>query len=185
MARQNSNSRTKRPTKWVSSAVNGAVPDADSLAVADAVVMTNPTTEIFNQPDPTIVSVRGQLFISRALVTSSRIACAWAIVMMRLDVGGVVPTQVFDPFGTADLERQDVLGMGHLDIPPIAILPSNDSSVIQRGVLTREIHIKVSRKLAQNTNNLFFWIASTDSSPPGVDDELHVIGSFRTLLKFA
>ncbi len=111
-------------------------------------------------------------------------AAAWAIVKMQINVSTGEPVQIFNPFNSVDLERQDILGMGHLAVPP-TILQADNTIVTERSNTVTEINIKVGRRLLRNTQALFLWTASTDESAPGTDNAFQIIGSIRTLMKFA
>lgn len=175
--------KRRTPTKWVSSSVSGGIPDSASVATADAVSLAGSlTTAVVNRQNPTVVSVRGQISISRASTAANIVAIQWAIVLMRKEFNASNPVQTFTPFSTIDLEERNILAMGMCDAPPIMFTPSNDALATDRRANVYDIHVKVSRKLRNQEDGLFFWIVSTDSSPPGTDDAFNVIGNFRTLL---
>jgi len=181
--RRQFNSRPRRPTKWVSSQIVGPIPDQSTLVVADGIPMTVPTTESVNQPDPTVVSVRGQIAVHRATPGADMIVIAWAIVLMRLDVGTAAAVQIFNPFLTSELDRQDILGMGFVE-SPASLLNSADARASDFSSKVVEVNVRTSRIVQQNTNNLFFWISSADQMGAGSDGAFNVRASFRTLLKF-
>jgi len=175
--------KRRTPTKWVSAALNAAVPDVSAVATSDTVSLAGAlTTAAVNRQDPTVVSVRGQVSCSRLIASSGNVAIAWAIVLMRLELGAQTPVQTFSPFSTVDLEERDILAMGHIPAPPSMFLPSDSSLQTNKEAKVVDIHVKVSRKIKTNQDGLFFWFSSTDSLPPGVDNAFHLIGSFRTLL---
>jgi len=180
----NRHERPRRPTKWTSSQSTGNIPDSNSLVVGDGLALTTPTTESINRPDPTAIAIRGQISVGRNNAGTDKSNIAWAIVLMRLGVGSTTPIQIFDPYDTGDLERQDILGMGFLPVPPVVLTPSSDAAAVDRQSTAIDVHIRSSRIVKQNTNNLFFWIASTDLAPPGSDDAFFFRASFRTLLKW-
>jgi len=103
---------------------------------------------------------------------------------MRNTPGFTEPVQIFNPFDLGDLERQDIMGLGMVPIPALVKIPSTDVDDISGASVVLDINVKVSRKFARNTNQLFFWAATTDQSPPGSDNLIRGIGTFRTLMKF-
>jgi len=109
------------------------------------------------------------------------VAISWAVVMMRKEFGSSSPAQTFSPFSTIDLDERNILAMGHVPAPGILVL-ADDSVAIDRRSHVIDVHVKVSRKLRMQEDSLYFWISSTDASPPGVDDGFWAIGTFRTLL---
>ena len=122
---------------------------------------------------------RGSITLSRLTATDTAISVLWAIVVNRLVVGSSLPVQVFDPHDEDDLERQDILSMGSLVVPPVVLTPSTDAAAIGHGNSVSEINVRVGRKLARNTNNLFLWVVSS-----GLDNGMTVRTSIRTLMKF-
>ena len=174
----------RRPTKWTSSQRSGVITDSDSLTVASALALTTPTTAALNRPDPTVVAVRGQISVTRNVATANFHTVAWAILVQRVSASlGTQPIQVFNPFDTGDLERQDIMGMGYIEVPGVNV-DSTDTATNTAASRVADIHIRVARKLDQNSNNLFFWISSTDVAPPGTADAFVARASFRTLLKW-
>ena len=174
--------RRKRQTKWCSAVINSDVPAASALAVADGFEMCQPTTAVIDQADPQIGWCKGQISISRVGSLDASPAVAWAIVMMRLVNESTLPTQVFNPFNGFDLEWQDILGMGHCEVPP-TLLKADDTFIGGRGTTVTDINIRVSRKFARNTNNLFLWVVG-DASGTETDNNYRVIASVRSLMKF-
>ncbi len=183
MARRRSAPRRKRPTKWCGVVSRFVVPDSDSIVANDSIALCPTTTAVHDQADPVVGWVRGQISLSRTLGSMPTCAVAWAIVKMQTLDASTTPVQIFDPFSADDIERQDILGMGHCVVPPI-VLTSGDVQDVQRGNSVTNIHIKVGRKLLRNTQNLLMWIASTDQSAPGTDDAFTAIVTLRTLMKF-
>ena len=173
----------KRPTKWCGVVLKGSMPDSDSIVVADAVPLCPSTSSVNDEADPVVGWCKGHISISRLLGSMPTPAAAWAIVRMQSQPGTDTPVQIFNPFNQGDLERQDILGMGHLVIPPI-VLDSANVQETQRGTSVTEVNIKVSRKLSRNHENIYFWTASTDEAAPGTDNALQVISTIRTLMKF-
>ncbi len=174
----------KRPTKWCAAIVNAGVPKHDLLAVTDAVRLCQPTTAVPDQQDIVAGGIRGQINITRIQKDDDDPVIAWAIVMGR--TAGVVsagPVQVFDPFLENDLERQDILGMGYIAAPPI-LLNGADVAILNQQSSVVDVHIKTSRKVDRNWNNLFFWIASSAGAGAGTDNSFRCQASFRTLMKF-
>ncbi len=90
---------------------------------------------------------------------------------------------VFNPFNVEDVERQDVLGFGHIQVPP-TILQADNTIVTERSNTVTNIDIKVGRKLLRNSQMLFLWLASTDEAAPGTDNAFQAIVTCRTLMKF-
>jgi len=189
MARNNRTQRTarKRQTKWCAATVNGLVPDHTDAVAADAVPLCVTTTAVQDEPDVVLGWMRGQITLSRLNpgLDEQSMAVAWAIVMQRTLPGSPSqPVQVFDPFDIEDLERQDILGMGHFELPPVVIVPSNDATRTVQAATVVNIDVGVSRKLGRNTNNIFLWVASTDNVNDGPDNSFHIIGSIRSIMKF-
>ncbi len=174
--------RRKRPTKWCATVLKGQIPDSDSIILADAINLCPGTTAINDQADPVVGWCRGYLSVSRLLGSMPTCAVSWAIVKMQTDSAGV-PVQIFNPFDLNDLERQDILGLGHMVVPP-TVLTAGDVVQTQRGNSVTEINIKVGRKVLRNNQSLFLWTASTDESAPGTDNAFQLIASIRTLMKF-
>ena len=190
MARFSRNSRRtfkrKRATKWCARTVNGLVAGNNNLVTADAVSLCDTAqASIPDMQDVVLGNIRGQLSLFRlpASLLEDSLACAWAIVKMKMAPGGTIPVQLFDPFAQVDLERQDILGMGHIDIPPV-LLQADNSVVTGGGCTVLDIDVKVGRKISRHSENLFLWIASTDNVGAGPDNSFHVIGSIRSLMKF-
>ena len=175
--------RRKRLTKWCGLVTSGSVPDSESLAEADSSNLCPNTTAVNDQADPVVGWCRGHISTSRLLGSMPTPAAAWAIVRQTVNQSTGEPLQTFNPWDQVHLERQDILGMGHLVIPPI-VLDSSNVQETQRGTSVTEINIKVGRRLLRNNQGLFIWFASTDESAPGTDNALQVIASIRTLMKF-
>jgi len=169
----------KRRTKWCGANRAFSVPNEANTVVGDAVPLCQPTTAVVDIPDPVVGWCRGMISLGRNNVTDTLSACAWAVVMGRTDPGGTAPLQSFNPFLEADLERQDILGMGFIPIPPAILVPSTDAADINRAGTVVDINIRVGRKLMRNTNNLFLWIVSQS-----LDDSFTARTSVRTLMKF-
>ncbi len=183
-ARRRSVSRPKRKTKWCSATVNGGIPRKTLLAIGDGVPLCTTTTAVIDQADVVVGGVRGQISITKVKHDDDNPVVAWAIVLGR--TGGsadVNPIQVFDPFDTNDLERQDILGMGMCNLPQ-GILTSADVMISSQEAMVTDVHVKTSRKLLRNWNNLFFWIVSDAGATAGSDDAYRVQASFRTIMKF-
>ena len=175
--------RRKRPTKWCGVVSRFVVPDSDSIVANDSIALCPTTTAVHDQADPVVGWVRGQISLSRLLGSMPTPAVAWAICKMQVLDGATTPVQVFNPFSADDIERQDILGMGHCQVPP-TILQADNTIVTERSNTVTNIHIKVGRKLLRNTQSLLLWIASTDESAPGTDDAFQAIVTLRTLMKF-
>jgi len=171
----------KRPTKWCGAVNTITVPNEGNLVVADATELCQPTTAVLDQADPLVGWCRGNISLSRVTTTDTAAAVAWAIVMGRLDPGGsVAPVQTFNPWSGDDLERQDILAMGHIPIPPIVKLPTvADTDAVNHSSVVASIQCKVGRKFHRNTNNLFLWVVSS-----GLDNSFQVKIAVRTLMKF-
>ena len=118
--------------------------------------------------------------MSRVLTTEKNDAVAWAIVMARTAPGTTDPLQTFNPFLPADLERQDILGMGFCEIPPIVFVPSTDASSSNSAASVTDINIRVGRRYHRNANELCLWIVALGSMDVGYEAAFSV----RTLLKF-
>ena len=179
-ARRSRGVRRKRPTKWCGATSFAGVPIVSALVVADATPLCQPTTAVLDQADPLAGWVRGDISISHSGSTDTAPAVAWAIVNMRLAVDTNDPVQVFNPFAEADLERQDILGMGHCNIPAMS-LTAADVQTNTREAMVTPINVKVGRRLARNTNNLFFWIVALGAQ----DNAMTAQVTLRTLMKFA
>jgi len=175
--------RRKRPTKWCGVVNRFLVPDSDSIVANDSFALCPTTTAVHDQADPVVGWVRGHISLARILGSMPSPAVAWAIVKMQTLDASTTPVQIFNPFSADDIERQDILGMGHCVVPPI-VLKADDTQDTQRGTSVTEINIKVGRKLLRNTQNLLMWIASTDESAPGTDDAFRAVVTVRTLMKF-
>ena len=171
--------RRKRQTKWCAAVTFGGVPDTGSIATIDALPLCAPTTAVGDQADPVVGWCRGDITLSHSGSTDTAPAVAWAIVNMRLDVATVLPVQIFNPFDVDDLERQDILGMGHCNIPAMS-LNSSDAQTNTREAMVTKIEVKVSRRLHRNTNNLFLWIAMLGSQDNAITAQITV----RSLMKF-
>ncbi len=174
--------RRKRQTKWCGEEFNFQVPSAPALVVGDGNALCVVTTAVVDQADPLVGWCRGQISLSRRASVDGSPAVAWAIVAQRLTVGAITPAQTFNPFFKGDLERQDILGMGHCVVPPI-VLKADNTFDLNRGNSVTDINVRVSRRLARNTNNLFLWIASEEAGTP-TDVTFHAIVTIRTLMKF-
>jgi len=170
----------KKQTKWCARATDLAVPDPGNLVVGDAIPLCQPTAGVVDEADIVMGWCRGQISISRVDASNTTPAVAWAIVRMRTNPGGTLPVQIFNPFDVLDLERQDILGMGHIRVPPIVLIPSTDLPTIDRSSSVVDINIKTSRKVARNSNNLFLWIVALSV----VDNGILAKSSVRTLMKF-
>ena len=168
----------KRRTKWCGVADDFNVPNIANNAVGDAVALCEATNAVNDQADPVVGWCRGSISIARLTATDSAISVIWAIVLGRLDPGFALPIQTFDPFNNADLERQDILGMGNIPVPPV-VLQADNTAVVNRSSSAVEVNIRVGRKLARNTNNIFLWIVSS-----GLDNGMTARVSIRTLMKF-
>ena len=171
--------RPKRRTKWCGANRAASVPNQANIATSDAIPLCQPTTAVVDAPDPVVGWCRGSISLGRNNVTDTLSACAWAIVLGRTVPGATLPVQVFDPFLEADLERQDILGMGFIPIPPMLFTPSTDAVDIDRSQTVVDINIRVGRKLPRNANNLFLWVVSQS-----LDDAFTIRTSVRTLMKF-
>ena len=111
--------------------------------------------------------------------TDSAPAVAWAIVLQRLTVGSSTPVQIFNPFDVDDLERQDILGMGHCNIPAMS-LTAGDVQTNTREAAVTKINVGVSRRVHRNTNNLFLWLAMLGSQDNAITAQVTI----RSLMKF-
>ena len=169
----------KRQTKWCGIATSLTTPNPANATTADGIQLCTVTTAAPDQADPVVGWCRGNISITRSNTSDTTMSCAWAIVLMRLVEGDTLPVQVFSPFLTGDLERQDILGYGHIEVPPTVLTPSTDARTPDRSSRVAEINLRVGRKLARNTNNLFLWIM-TSGSDNGLSAEVDV----RTLMKF-
>ena len=171
----------KKQTKWCGAVNVFTVPNESNVAVADATELCQPTTAVLDQADPLVGWCRGNISMSRVTTTDTAAAVAWAIVMGRLDPGGALtPVQTFNPWSGDDLERQDILAMGHIPIPPIVKLPTvADSDAVDHSSVVVPITCKVGRRFHRNTNNLFLWVVSA-----GLDNSFQVRVAVRTLMKF-
>ena len=169
----------KRQTKWCARATDLAVAAVGNLVVGDAIVLCEPTAGIVDEADIVMGWCRGQISISRVDASEDTPACAWAVVRMRTTPGGTAPLQIFNPFDVLDLERQDILGMGHIPVPPMVVRPSDDTALVDRSSSVISINIKTFRTVARNSNNLFLWIATLT-----VDNGILAKTSIRTLMKF-
>ena len=170
----------KRQTKWCGFADGHTIPNAATLGVADGDPICPATTSKTDQADPLVGWCRGSLSVSRIGIGEVNPAVMWAVVM-----GRVVPTsnqaiQTFNPFLTEDLERQDILGMGAVAVPPTVLIPSSDVNVANRGSLTTEINIKVGRRYHRNLNQLFLWVVAAGAE----DNAYQVQVVIRSLMKF-
>ena len=185
MARSARNRAPRRKTKWLASTRNALVSNTTLLAASDGLPLAAGTDAVNDQADPTIVGVRGQISISRQNANDVNPAIAWAIVLMRTNPSTPnVPIQIFNPFDQDDLERQDILGMGHVPAPPENIDTGNTGVPDSRSNVV-DVHIKAKRKYARNTNGLFFWIVGDNGlGVAPIDGTFRVIASFRTLLMF-
>jgi len=171
--------RPKRQTKWCAEQSSFDVPDTGALAAPDALVLCDNLTGSADQPDPLIGWCRGQISLSRNGTGTIIPGVAWAIVMMRVAPGTELPVQVFNPWLKADLERQDILSMGHCAVPPTHLVPSTDANVAERSSTVTEINCRVSRRFLRNTNQLFLWIVARNG-----DGEFHAEVTVRSLMKF-
>ena len=170
----------KRPTKWCAIVNSAATPNTANLAVGDGIPLCDVTTAANDQADPVVGWCRGSISLSRGSTADVAPRVAWAIVSMRLDAGTGNPVQEFDPWVQSDLERQDILGMGHLEVPAIVKLPTvADTDSENHATTVAHINIRVGRKLPRNTNNLFLWIVTQ-----GIDNGYTATVTVRTLMKF-
>jgi len=170
--------RPKRRTKWCGQTSNTTIKNTTNVVVADAIPLCQPTSAVVDQADPTVGWCRGSISVSRLVFTDITPSIAWAIVINRTDAAGTVPLQVFNPFDIDDLERQDILGMGHIPAPPILLQADNTAAGDFRSNVV-DINVRVGRRLLRNTNNIFLWIVS-DSLNVHFQQQTTV----RTLMKF-
>ena len=170
--------KVKRQTKWCGHTAIANVPNESNVAIGDGRPLCDTTTAVNEQADPVVGFCRGSLSLSRVTATDTAVSVTWAIVNMRLAPGSVLPVQVFDPYQEPDLERQDILGMGQLEIPAI-ILEADNTAIINHSTTVFDVNIKVGRRLRRNTNNLFLWLVSS-----GLDNAFLVRSTIRTLMKF-
>ena len=170
----------KRQTKWCAQTSTAIVPNQGGLAIADHFLLCPGTSADQDAPDPLVGWCRGSISLSRLLVTEKNDAVAWAIVMMRTAPGTTDPVQTFNPFLPADLERQDILGMGYCAIPPIAFIPSTDASSPDSSATVTNINVKVGRRFHRNSNELVLWVVSFGSMDLGYEATF----SIRSLMKF-
>jgi len=169
----------KRATKWCAVSAVIPVPNQAGLAIADGIPLCPNSISSADQADPLIGWCRGSLSLSRSGVGEVNPVVAWAIVMMRLDPGTTTLQQVFNPFDTDHLERQDILAMGHIAVPP-TVLSSGDVATIARASTVSEITCKVGRKFHRNANMLTLWIVAGGAEDVGYE----VTGTIRSLMKF-
>ena len=165
--------------KWCAASDNSSVKNTTNVVVADAIPLCDNTVSRADNPDPVVGWCRGSISLSRLGATDPTPSCAWAIVLGRTASGGTLPLQIFNPFDRDDLERQDILGMGHIPVPAVTLTPSDDSPETSHESTVVDINIKVSRKLLRNTNNMFLWIVSSSANV-----ELQAEVTVRTLMKF-
>ncbi len=177
--RRNFSNARKRPTKWCSAAFDFPVPSSPALAAADGVNLCVGTNADADMADPVVGWCRGGLSISRVGAAVDNPAVAWCIAMSRTDPGSTTALQVINPWNASDMERQDILGWGICDVPPLG-LNSADALVDLRGSLTTVVHVKTSRKYPRNSNQLTLWVAAIG----GTDNNYQVSGVIRTLMKF-
>ena len=170
----------KRQTKWCAQTSTAIVPNQAGLAISDHQLLCPGTSADHDQADPLVGWCRGSISLSRLLVSEKNDAVAWAIVMMRTEPGTTDPLQVFNPFLPADLERQDILGMGYCAIPPIAFIPSSDASSPDSSATVTNINIKVGRRYNRTANELCLWLVAFGSS----DLAYEATFSIRSLMKF-
>ena len=170
--------RPRRPTKWCAAVADDPVANSANLTIADSIRLCASFPSEANQPDPVVGWCKGSISISRLISGEDTPVIRAAIVMCRLDPATADPVQIFNPFNSADLERQDILWMGSAACPP-TVLNAADAKVIDRSSTVLDINCKVSRKFATNTNNLFLWIATatTDNLV-----QAHIV--VRSLMKF-
>ena len=164
--------------KWCGAHSDATVKNSTNVIVSDAIPLCEITTAVNDQADPTVGWCRGSISLARVGTTEDTPSIAWAIVMMRIDVGGSDPVQVFNPFDAPNLERQDILGMGHIPAPP-TIIESTDDRLVDHSSRVVDVNIRVGRKLHRNTNNLFLWIVSQSANV-----EFQAEATIRTLMKF-
>jgi len=170
----------KRQTKWCGDYATVSVKNTGTLAVADRVALCGQTVSDPNIADPLIGWCRGQISLSRKGVGEVNPVVIWAVVLGRTIPGTITAVQTFNPFDAADLERQDILGMGHCPIPPVDLTPSTDTAVINRASTVTEIHIKVGRRWHRNANQLMLWVVAGGAE----NDAYEANTSIRTLMKF-
>ena len=172
--------RRRRQTKWCGVVTAAPVPNAANLVVGDALPLCSETSAVADQADVVLGWTRGSISLSRLTTSVGSPVVAWAIVLMRTSPAATTaPLQIFNPFLAEDLERQDILGMGHMEVPPL-LLKADDTNAINKGSLVEHIHVKVSRKVARNSNNLFLWIVAA-----GATDDVYASNcSIRSLMKF-
>ena len=169
----------KRSTKWCGAVADFTVPNPANVVVGDAIPLCQATTATPETADPVAGWCKGSISLSRTNTSDVTPTCVWAIVMGRLSTGSTSVVQIFDPFTEADLERQDILGMGAIPVPGLDMTPSTDAKTPFRDSTVVHINIKVGRKLRRNTNNLFLWVLY-DGSDNGVTATCQI----RTLMKF-
>ena len=165
----------KRPTKWCASSALSIVPNQGGLAVGDGIPLCPGTAADADVQDPLIGWCRGHLSLSRVGIGEVNPCVAWAIVMMRTDPGTTTPLQVFNPFNVPDLERQDILSMGHIAVPPMT-----SAAAANRGSLVSEVNCRVGRKFHRNANMLFLWIVAAGAA----DNDFECTSTIRSLMKF-
>ena len=171
--------KRKRPTKWCAESLSFDIPASGSIVVGDGQALCDNTVATQDVPDPLVGWCRGQISVSRNGTGTVTPAVAWAIVMMRVNPGFETALQTFDPWLKEDLERQDILGMGHCAVPPTVLIPSSDANVANRSSSVTDIHVKVSRRFLRNTNMLMLWVISKAG-----DGEFHAETTIRSLMKF-
>jgi len=170
----------KRPTKWCGDISSVIVPNTASVAVADGVVLCGATGADTDIADPLVGWCRGAISLSRDGIGETNPVVIWAVVMMRTIPGTTTAVQPFNAFDAADLERQDILGMGHCAVPGFNIIPSSDVNKIDGSCTVTDINIKVGRRWHRNANQLMLWIVSG-----GIEDNAYEANvSIRSLMKF-
>ena len=177
--KRRSSFRTKRKTKWCAAAFDFQVPNQGNLTAADGVNLCIQDDAVHDQADPVIGWCKGSISLTRIGVAVTNPSVAWAIVMGRLNTASGVVVQNYNPWDISDLERQDVLGTGQLEVPPI-VVKADDSEKADRGNRVTDINIKVSRKFNRNTNGLFLWVVAIGAS----DNNYQASGFVRSLMKF-
>ncbi len=172
--------KVRRPTKWCAATSVAIVPNQAGLAIADGNPLCPSTTAGFDQADPVVGWCRGAISLSRVGVAEANPAVAWAIVLAKTVPGSITPLQTFNPWAVTELERQDILGMGHIPVPPTNLVPSTDARIADDSSTVVDINIRVGRKYPRNSTQLMLWIVSFGSE----DVAYEAVFSIRTLMKF-
>ena len=169
----------KRQTKWCAISALLVAPNQSSIAVADGIPLCSNQDAAADQADPLIGWCRGSISLSRIRFGLEAPVVAYAIVMMRLVPGTTTFVQTFNPFDTDDLERQDILTMGHIPVPPV-LLQADNTEVANSQSSVVNINCKVGRRFKRNANMLTLWIASAG----GEDNMVETTSTIRSLMKF-